>query len=70
MNTTLTHTTTEIIPDYLAITGWALFLLSEAMPFLKKKETFNGLLHTIICLANGSKCMAEKALLNIEGNNP
>ena len=33
---------------------------------IKKKENFNGFIHTVICLLNGSKCLAEKALLNIE----
>ena len=48
--------------SYVAITGWALFLISEVMPFLKKKENFNGVLHTAICILRGSKCFVDKAL--------
>ena len=63
-NTNINLTTNE--PDWIAISGWALFVISELMPFLKKKENFNGFIHTVICLLNGSKCLAEKALLDIE----
>ncbi len=52
--------------NYIAICGWALFFVSEIMPFLKKKESFNGLIHTITCLLKGSKCFADKALDVIE----
>ena len=48
--------------NYIAICGWALFFVSEIMPFLKKKESFNGMIHTLVCLLKGSKCFAEKAL--------
>ena len=54
--------------DYVAITGWGLFLISEIMPFLKKKESFNGLLHTAICMLKGSKCFIDKALEVAESN--
>lgn len=54
--------------DYIAISGWALFLISEVMPFLKKKESFNGLLHTATCMLRGSKCFIDKALEVAESN--
>ena len=54
--------------DYLTIGGWALFGISEILPFLKKKETSNGLIHTIICLLKGSKCFIDKALKVAESN--
>lgn len=43
---------------YIAL---GLFILSEVMPFIKKTKG-SGVLHSIICLLNGSKCMIEKAL--------
>ena len=63
-NTNINLTTTG--ENWLAISGWGLFVISELLPFLKKKENFNGFIHTLICLLNGSKCLAEKALLDIE----
>jgi hypothetical protein len=38
------------------------------MPFLKKKESFNGLLHTATCMLRGSKCFIDKALEVAESN--
>ena len=52
--------------DYVALTGWALFVISEVMPFLRKKESFNGLIHTGICLLRGSKCFIDGALEVVE----
>ena len=52
--------------NYPALIGWGLFLISEAMPFLKKQESFNGVIHTLICLLKGSKCLAEQAILTLE----
>ena len=54
--------------DYIAISGWALFVISEVMPFLRKKESFNGLIHTATCMLKGSKCFIDKALEVAESN--
>ena len=54
--------------DYIAISGWALFIISEVMPFLRKKESFNGLIHTATCMLKGSKCFIDKALEVAESN--
>jgi hypothetical protein len=35
-----------------------MFIISEVLPLLKGKQ--NGLLHTILCLIRGSKCVLEK----------
>ena len=43
---------------YLAL---GLFVLSEVMPFIKKTKGA-GLIHSLICLLSGSKCMIDKAL--------
>ena len=48
--------------DYIAIGGWGLFLISELMPFLKKTDKGNGILHMATCLLRGSKCMVDNAL--------
>mgnify|MGYP003633504429 FL=1 len=65
-NSTLITSGNEM--DYIAISGWALFLISEVMPFLKKKESFNGLIHTATCMLRGSKCFIDKALEVAESN--
>ena len=54
--------------DYIAMTGWGLFVISEVMPFLKKKERFNGLIHTLTCMLRGSKCFIDNALVIAESN--
>jgi len=54
--------------DYIAVSGWALFVISEVMPFLRKKESFNGLIHTATCMLRGSKCFVDKALQVVESN--
>lgn len=36
----------------------AMFIISEVLPLLKNKS--NGLLHTILCLIRGSKCVLEE----------
>jgi len=49
-----------------AIVGYSLFLFSELLPFLKKKNENNGFLHIIVCLLKGSKCMTTKLLDTID----
>ena len=66
-NSTLITSSTAGI-DIVAITGWGLFIMSEVMPFLKKKESFNGIIHTAICILNGSKCFVDKALEVVKSN--
>tara|TARA_R110000803_G_scaffold50583_1_gene104820 strand:- start:3014 stop:3253 length:240 start_codon:yes stop_codon:yes gene_type:complete len=38
-----------------------LFIFSEVMPFIKKTKGA-GVVHSLICLLRGSKCMIDKAL--------
>jgi len=45
--------------DYLAATMTGLFILSELLAFTKKTKG-NGILHTLLCLLNGSECMIKK----------
>ena len=42
----------------------AMFVVSEVMPLLKNKS--NGVLHAVLCLINGSKCMLAKVEEAIE----
>ena len=37
-----------------------MFLVSEILPLLKKKP--NGLLHAVLCLIQGSKCLLDNVL--------
>tara|TARA_R110000803_G_scaffold151312_1_gene216461 strand:+ start:10 stop:273 length:264 start_codon:yes stop_codon:yes gene_type:complete len=60
-NNTITASDKDIM-NYAAMAGWGMFIISELMPFLKKKEKFNGLLHTATCILRGSKCMVDNAL--------
>lgn len=58
---------TENIPmDVATITGWSMFLISEVLPFIRKKKQNNGVLHTFICLLKGSKCMIDNVLKAVE----
>jgi len=71
MNTTIAYTpflsnTGE--PDYLALSGFGLFMVSEILPFIKKGKENNGLIHTLICILKGSRCMADKLLSVIEND--
>ncbi len=43
---------------YIAL---GLFVLSEVMPFIKKTKGA-GVIHSLICLLQGSKCMIDKTL--------
>ena len=45
--------------DYLAATMTGLFILLELLAFTKKTKG-NGILHTLLCLLNGSECMIKK----------
>ena len=42
----------------------AMFVVSEVMPLLKNKS--NGVLHAVLCLIGGSKCMLAKVEEAIE----
>ena len=43
---------------YIAL---GLFVLSEVMPFIKKTKGA-GVIHSLICLLQGSKCVIDKTL--------
>jgi hypothetical protein len=62
MNTTLSSEAVNSF-NYEATTYVALglFVLSEVMPFIKKTKGA-GVIHSIICLLTGSKCVIDKAL--------
>ncbi len=45
--------------DYLGGSVIGLLLLSELLAFTKKTKG-NGLLHSLLCLLNGSECMIKK----------
>ena len=49
--------------DYQITTFVALglFICSEVLPFVKKTKG-EGLIHSLICLLRGSKCVVEKVL--------
>jgi hypothetical protein len=52
--------------NYTAIGGYGLFLISELLPFIRKGKENNGLIHTLICLLRGSKCIVDNALNIVE----
>jgi hypothetical protein len=62
MNSTNINELTPTHTLYLTIGGWVLFVLSEVLPFMRKANDSNGLLHACVCLIKGSKCMAENIL--------
>jgi|TARA_R110000744_G_scaffold85918_1_gene167881 hypothetical protein len=45
--------------EYTTYIFGVMFIISEILPLLKKKP--NGLLHAILCLIQGSKCLVNKA---------
>jgi len=45
-----------------------LFIVSEFLPLLKGKS--NGLLHAILCLIQGSKCLLDKAEVAVQEQIP
>jgi len=45
-----------------------LFFASEILPLLKNKS--NGLLHAILCLIQGSKCLLDKAENTVQASIP
>ena len=51
--------------DYLGGTIIGLLLLSELLAFTKKTKG-NGLLHSLLCLLNGSECMIKKVKEQVE----
>ena len=68
MNNTLSQSVVSQSFNYETTTFIALglFVLSEVMPFIKKTKGA-GVIHSLICLLNGSKCMIDKALEVAEG---
>tara|TARA_R110001599_G_scaffold204203_3_gene401443 strand:- start:411 stop:638 length:228 start_codon:yes stop_codon:yes gene_type:complete len=47
--------------EYTACIALGLFVLSEVMPFIKKTKGA-GVIHSLICLLRGSKCMVDNVL--------
>lgn len=43
----------------------AMFVTSEILPLLKGKS--NGLLHAVLCLIRGSKCLLDNVEAQVEG---
>ena len=43
----------------------AMFVTSEILPLLKGKS--NGLLHAVLCLIRGSKCLLDNVEAKVEG---
>jgi len=69
MNSTSIISSIDSLPfDPVTISGWAMFLVSEIMPFIRqsKKGENNGVLHTCLCLLKGSKCMIDSAITAVE----
>lgn len=65
MNSTLS--TIDALPfDPVTLSGWAMFLVSEIMPFIRKNKENNGFLHTALCILKGSKCMIDSAINAVE----
>ena len=50
-----------MIEDYTAYIGFGLFAISELMPFIKKTKGA-GVIHSLICLLKGSKCVVDNVL--------
>ena len=61
-----TQIISDIPLDIATITGWSMFLISEILPFIRKKKQNNGILHTFICLLKGSKCMIDNVLKAVD----
>lgn len=53
----VTAITTTIGYEYSTYILGTMFLMSEILPLLKKKP--NGLLHALLCLIKGSKCVLD-----------
>jgi hypothetical protein len=71
MNATMTYTpflNAEGGPDYVALGGYGLFVISELLPFFRKGKENNGIIHTLVCILKGSRCMADKLLGVLETN--
>ena len=65
MNATNSMTSTSANGyEYSTYILGAMFVVSEVMPLLKNKS--NGVLHAVLCLINGSKCMLAKVEEAIE----
>jgi len=45
--------------EYLNIALGTLFIISEALPYIKKHKG-NGILDTIVCLLKGSSCLTKE----------
>lgn len=71
MNTT--HINPFVFDDgqynYTSMAGYALFIISEVMPFIRKKDQNNSFTHILVCLLRNSKCMIDKTLKIVEKNN-
>ena len=70
-NATMTYTpflNADGAPDYLALGGYGLFVISELLPFIRKDKQNNGIIHTLVCILKGSRCMADKLLGVLETN--
>ena len=50
-----------MIEDYTAYIAFGLFAISELMPFIKKTKGA-GVIHSLICLLKGSKCVVDNVL--------
>lgn len=62
MNGTITQSVSnQFSYETTTYVALGLFVLSEVMPFIKKTKG-SGVIHSFICLLNGSKCMIDKAL--------
>jgi hypothetical protein len=64
MNTT-SHSVQSFNYEATTYVALGLFVLSEVMPFIKKTRGA-GIIHSLICLLNGSKCIINKALETAE----
>jgi|TARA_R110000772_G_scaffold75988_2_gene164548 hypothetical protein len=57
MNSTLPNTSNNPY-EYSTYVLATMFLVSEVLPLLKSKS--NGMLHALLCVLRGSKCLATK----------
>tara|TARA_R110001599_G_scaffold283557_1_gene485543 strand:- start:819 stop:1055 length:237 start_codon:yes stop_codon:yes gene_type:complete len=55
--TTLHNTGVDIGYEYSTYILGTMFVMSEILPLLKGKS--NGLLHALLCLVQGSKCLLD-----------